>query len=140
MKTVTGIIFVLLLTAVSSAFCADFTECFQMNTREMGNCFYKIQVEVEKKLETECKKISLEIAESTYTPSGDVENEKKRKQVLESFQEAQKKWKSFRDTDCKFIYKDNQLGSMRSVMQLQCLILKTEERIKNLRDWRNWKY
>lgn len=124
----------------STGLCADFTECFQKNTREMGTCFYEIQLETEKALKAEITKIIKEISTSTYTPKSQAENNKLIKQVLEAFQESQRQWDSFRDSDCKFIRYDTQWGSMQNVMQLQCQIVRTEQRINNLKNWRNWQY
>jgi uncharacterized protein YecT (DUF1311 family) len=139
MKTFHAIVLAFLLI-VPPAFCADFTECFQKNTLEMGYCFGDIQNATENDLRNEEESIKLQISQLTLTPKGESENNELKKQTLASFVEAQKSWRTYRDNDCKFIYNANQYGSMRSMFQQQCIIMRTEERIISLRNWQNWKY
>jgi hypothetical protein len=133
------LIFACLLMA-HPAYCADYSECFQKNTIEMGFCFSDIRAATEKILKHEEERIAHEISQLTLTPYGVEENEKLKKQTLASFIGAQEMWRVYRDSDCKFIYNVSQYGSMRNVFEHQCHIVRTEQRIKELKNWQNWEY
>ena len=49
---------------------------------------------------------------------------------------AQKAWVLFRDADCLAVRKLHEEGTIRTVMQLGCLIQHTEQRTKELKAWR----
>jgi uncharacterized protein YecT (DUF1311 family) len=122
------------------AYCADYSGCFQKNTMEMSFCFSDIRAATENTLKNEEERIIHEISQLTLTPNGEEENKKLKKQTLASFMRAQEMWRAYRDSDCKFIYNANQYGSMRNVFEQQCLIVRTEQRIDELKNWQNWEY
>jgi hypothetical protein len=132
------VILVCLLMA-PPGYCADYSECFQKNTMEMGFCFSDIRAATENTLKHEEERIIHEISLLTLTPNGEG-NEKLKKQTLASFMRAREMWRAYRDSDCKFIYNVNQYGSMRNVFEQQCLIVRTEQRIEELKNWQNWEY
>jgi len=107
---------------------------------EMGFCFSDIRTATENALKHEEERIINYISQLTLTPKGEEENKKLKKQTFESFMRAQEMWRAYRDSDCKFIYNANQYGSMRNVFEQQCLIVRTEQRIEELKNWQNWEY
>jgi hypothetical protein len=133
------VILAFLLMAVPG-YCADYSECFQKNTMEMGFCFSDIRGATESTLKHEEERIIHEISQLTLTPIGEEENERLKKQTHASFMHAQETWRAYRDSDCKFIYNANQYGSLRNVFEQQCFIVRAEQRIEELKDWQNWEY
>lgn len=53
------------------------------------------------------------------------------------FIEAQRQWIRFRDSECNAWYIFNEAGTGRNVDHLECLVMRTRDRIKQLKEWQS---
>lgn len=57
--------------------------------------------------------------------------------LKKKFIESQRQWIRFRDTECDAWYILNEAGTGRNVDHLECLVMRTHDRIKQLKEWQS---
>lgn len=96
-----------------------------ITTPEINQCA-KIEQD---KIEAKLNKIYQRVLKTLDKPDTEIEYYSKMKESLIA---AQRAWVKFREADCDAVFEKNASGTIRTVMYIECMQARAEQRIKEL--------